>query len=205
MLELAAKVAACYLLGSISGSLLLGRMQGIDIRNHGSGNAGGTNALRTLGIWFALGVLIIDIGKGWLAAGLIGPAWGGGPTEILACGAAAVFGHCYPIYYGFRGGKGAATLVGVFAALHLPMLLPVFLIWLAVVVVSGYVGLATIVAAFAALGYFLITGRPSLSGALIFFFAMAFFTLFTHRSNVTRMLAGNESRASKLWLFKPKN
>ena len=205
MPELILKVLASYLLGSISGSLLLGRFRGVDIRQHGSGNAGGTNALRTLGVGFAIGVIVIDIGKGALAAGVIGPYNQGAPLDILLCGAAAVLGHCYPVFYNFRGGKGAATLVGVFAALHWPMLLPVFLIWLGVVVVSGYVGLATITAGFAALGYRLVTGMPALDGALWFFAAMALFTLFTHRSNVARMIAGNENRAGRVWLFKPRS
>ncbi|MEM1262825.1 MAG: glycerol-3-phosphate 1-O-acyltransferase PlsY [Pseudomonadota bacterium] len=204
MLELIAKVVIAYLVGSISGSLLLGRLKGIDIREHGSGNAGGTNAMRTLGVAFAIGVIIIDIGKGWLAGAVIGPYNAGDARDIFLCGAAAVIGHCYPIYHGFRGGKGAATLVGVFAAVHWPMILPVFLAWLVVVVVTGFVGLATITAGFAALVYTLVTGQPAMEGAVWFFGAMAVFVLYTHRANISRMLAGNENRASRLWLFKPR-
>jgi glycerol-3-phosphate acyltransferase PlsY len=103
-----ALLLSCYLLGSLSGSLLLGRLRGVDIRAAGSGSTGGTNALRTQGWWFALGTVAIDIGKGalaaWLArrflpAGMPG-AW------IYACAFAAVLGHVWPLFHGFRGGKG---------------------------------------------------------------------------------------------------
>src|SRR5688572_18436357 len=94
-------LVAAYLLGSLSGSLLLGRLRGVDIREHGSGNAGGTNALRTLGWRFALGTVLIDIGKGvaavWLAMAF-GPAL---PWLPYAAGFAAVLGHVWPVFHGF--------------------------------------------------------------------------------------------------------
>ena len=103
-----------YLLGSVSGSLLLGRARGVDIREHGSGNAGGTNAFRTLGWKFALGVAAIDIAKGVLATWLalrLAPV--GQPLSVsehgYAAAAIAVVGHIWPLWHGFRGGKGAAT------------------------------------------------------------------------------------------------
>src|SRR5580700_6338555 len=112
------KVILSYLLGSIVGSLLIGRLRGgVDIRKLGSGNAGGTNALRTQGKWFALWVLLIDIGKGWLAVAVIAPILIPGvdpaPADIrvwmpAACGIAVVAGHVYPLWHGFRGGKGVA-------------------------------------------------------------------------------------------------
>ena len=97
--------------------MVVGAVRHVDIRRSGSGNAGGTNAFRTQGVWFALGVVVIDIGKGALAAGLL-PHWPllGDPQSLLlqslVCGFAAVIGHCYPLWYGFRGGQGAATAVG---------------------------------------------------------------------------------------------
>src|SRR5687768_1118739 len=105
-----ALLVAAYLLGSISGSLLLGRLRGVDIRTQGSGNAGGTNALRTQGWRFALGVVLIDVGKGALAAALAGFVVPGASHSgwTLAAVFAAVAGHVWPLFHGFRGGKGAA-------------------------------------------------------------------------------------------------
>ena len=111
-------MAGRLLLGSISGSLLLGRWRGLDIRRHGSGNAGGTNALRVGGWRFALGVVVIDVGKGALAT-LLG-AWSldswavplDQNWQMASCAFAAVLGHCWPVFFGFRGGKGAGTAIG---------------------------------------------------------------------------------------------
>ena len=119
MMILLLEALAAYLLGSVSGSLVMGAFRHVDIRDSGSGNAGGTNAFRTQGLRFALGVVVIDIGKGALAAGLLpwlGEVLAGPGTQpeqtALACGFMAVVGHCYPVWHGFRGGKGAATAVG---------------------------------------------------------------------------------------------
>lgn len=122
MLELGVTTLLAYLLGSLIGSLIVGRLRGgVDIRNAGSGNPGGTNALRTQGAAFALWVVLIDAGKGWIAVAVLPdlrlPFVGIDPAIdrlwlTVACGAAVVVGHVYPVWYGFRGGKGAATLVG---------------------------------------------------------------------------------------------
>ena len=99
------KIFVSYLLGSVNGSLVLGRFIGVDIRKEGSGNAGGTNALRTHGKLFALGVMIIDIVKSVIAVAWIAPMGEPGtalPWIEVACGAAAVIGHCYPVFFGFR-------------------------------------------------------------------------------------------------------
>ncbi|MEM9058399.1 MAG: glycerol-3-phosphate acyltransferase, partial [Pseudomonadota bacterium] len=122
MLDVVFKLVLAYLLGSVSGSLVTGRFfGGVDIRRMGSGNAGGTNALRTQGPLFALLVVIIDVGKGALAAGVLpGLAlFANGPAPVAAtgwlpvgCAAAAIVGHMVPVWHGFRGGKGGATLVG---------------------------------------------------------------------------------------------
>ena len=111
-------ILAAYLLGSLSGSLLLGKLRGVDIRTQGSGNAGGTNAFRTQGAKFALGVVVVDIGKGALAAWL-GLRFAQADTAWLAyvVAFAAVIGHVWPVWHGFRGGKGAATLIGAVAVL----------------------------------------------------------------------------------------
>jgi len=199
MIDLLVKVLMAYLLGSVSGSMVLGAIRHVDIRQSGSGNAGGTNAFRTQGFWFALGVVIIDIGKGALAAWVIpGIELGalGHPLsaelQMLCCGFAAVVGHCYPVWYGFKGGKGAATAVGALAVIQPAILLPMLLAWLAVLTVTGWVGLATIVSALSMIPAFIWLGASS--ETLLFSIALAAFIMFMHRSNITNMLSGTEHR-----------
>src|SRR6202044_1581351 len=152
MLELGAKMLIAYLLGALLGSLILGRLRGVDIRSMGSGNAGATNALRTQGKMFGFLVLLIDIAKGvaavwWLPAAVL-PGVGIDPQVprewlTVACGFAVIVGHVYPVWFDFRGGKGAATVVGVVAAMDLRLLAVLLLSWFIVLLLSGYVGLAT--------------------------------------------------------------
>jgi acyl phosphate:glycerol-3-phosphate acyltransferase len=212
MLELGVKTLLAYLLGSVSGSLLVGQLRGgVDIRTLGSGNAGGTNALRTQGFSFAFWVMVIDIGKGVLAAAWL-PDVDLSVVSIdaavdrlwltVACAAAVVIGHVYPVWYGFRGGKGAATLLGVLAGLEPIALAPVLAVWLLVVMLTGYVGLATMLAVAAFPVYVAITGDESSAPLLVFGCAMALFVCYTHRSNIARMRAGSESRAQRLWLLR---
>ncbi|MEJ2534818.1 MAG: glycerol-3-phosphate 1-O-acyltransferase PlsY [Gammaproteobacteria bacterium] len=193
MIAALVEVLVAYGLGSVSGSLLLGRLRGVDIRTRGSGNAGGTNALRTLGPWFALGVVIVDVGKGALAAGLVpgllDPAT---PGWTAACGFAAVFGHCYPVWHGFRGGKGAATAIGTLGAVAPWLLLPMFITWVLVLVLTGYVGLATVLAAASLVPAAWLGGAAS--AVLAYAVALALFIAFTHRANFQRLLAGTENR-----------
>jgi len=210
--ELLSKALLSYLLGSIIGSLVVGRLRGgVDIRRQGSGNPGSTNALRTQGKAFALWVLLIDIGKGVLATSLVASAQqpgiaspdSGWPLWLgVVCGTAVMIGHLYPLWYGFRGGKGVATLVGAVLGLHPWLLVPMVLAWLATVALTGFVGLASVTGAMAlALALRLTTIEPRLPlqafGAL-----SALLILFTHRSNLARMLAGTEPRARTLWLLR---
>jgi glycerol-3-phosphate acyltransferase PlsY len=194
-------ILAAYLLGSLSGSLLLGRLRGVDIRTQGSGNAGGTNAFRTQGAKFALGVVIIDIGKGALAAWLglrfadaSNAAW-----LAYATAFAAALGHVWPLWHGFRGGKGAATVVGGIAVLW-PMAIPVLLaVWLGTLILTGYVGLSTILTGLAVAILALATQADA--PRLAFAVAIALLLLFTHRANVARLRAGTESRFEKIRLL----
>ena len=159
MLELGLKVLIAYVLGSIVGALAVGQLRGVDIRTMGSGNAGGTNALRTQGFGFAAATVIIDVGKGWMAAGCCrGLTIPGVVTDpvvsrdwlAVSCAAAAVVGHIWPLWHDFRGGKGGATFAGALLALA-PMLLVVAVgAWLFVAMLTGFVGLATVMAAGAA-------------------------------------------------------
>jgi glycerol-3-phosphate acyltransferase PlsY len=211
LLDFATKVLIAYLLGSLLGSLIIGKVRGgVDIRTLGSGNAGGTNALRTQGPWFALGVMVIDVGKGWFAAALL-PVLFQISTDRdatlvtwlpIACAAAVVIGHVYPIWFGFRGGKGAATLIGVVLGLNPLAAVPTMIVWLLVLMLSGYVGLATMIAALAFPIYakWIIHSDPLLE----FGIAMAFFVVFTHRGNIARMRRGTENRANRIWLLRPR-
>jgi glycerol-3-phosphate acyltransferase PlsY len=203
MIDLIVKILFAYLLGSVSGSMVMGAFRHVDIRKSGSGNAGGTNAFRTQGFWFALVVVIIDIGKGALAAGLlpyVELAALGEPLPIelqmLACGFAAVVGHCYPVWYGFKGGKGAATAVGALAVIEPAVLLPMILLWLLVLVLTGWVGLATMLAAVALVPVFLWLGASA--AQLWFGMLLAVFIVFTHRSNITNMLNGSEYKFQRI-------
>ncbi|MCE5233624.1 MAG: glycerol-3-phosphate 1-O-acyltransferase PlsY [Mizugakiibacter sp.] len=194
-----AKLLLAYLLGSLSGSLLLGRLRGVDIRTQGSGNAGGTNALRTQGWRFALGVAAIDVGKGALAAWLglaLWPAASALPTPVqaLACVFAAALGHIYPALFGFRGGKGAATLIGGVAVLLPVALAPLLALWLLVLLSTGYVGLATICAGLALPLAALLAPAPLRNAFALFGVAAALLLLWTHRGNLARLRAGREHR-----------
>ena len=196
-----ALILAAYLLGSLSGSLLLGKLRGVDIRTQGSGNAGGTNAFRTQGAKFALGVVAIDIGKGALAAWLGLRFADGGNAAWLpyATAFAAALGHVWPLWHGFRGGKGAATVVGGVLVLW-PAAVPLLLaVWLGVLVLTGYVGLSTMLAGISIAA--LALAKHAEQPRLVFAVAAALLLLFTHRANLARLFAGTESRFEKARLL----
>jgi glycerol-3-phosphate acyltransferase PlsY len=203
VLELGLKILASYLLGAVNGSLLIGRLRGgIDIRKLGSGNAGATNALRTQGIWFALPAIAIDFCKGMIPVmffpmlALPGVGLDAAVDRewlAVACGAAAVVGHCYPLWHRFSGGKGAATMAGVLFAIAPKMLLVVVSVWGVVILLTGYVGLATMTAGLSLPIALMITGDARLSSPFfILSIAAAAFIIFTHRVNIVRMRAGTE-------------
>lgn len=212
MLELASKILLCYLIGSIMGSLLVGRLKGgVDIRTMGSGNAGGTNALRTQGVVFALMVIVVDIGKGVIAAAVVpGLSLPGVPADpllsestlLLACSAAAVVGHLWPIWHRFRGGKGAATVLGTLIVIVPAMVLPLLLLWAWALALFGYVGLATMVAGAGAPLYMALMHLPHDQDVFFYCLAMSLLLIFSHRSNISRMLKGTESRNKRLMLFR---
>jgi glycerol-3-phosphate acyltransferase PlsY len=212
MLELGVKLLIAYLLGTLLGSLILGRLRGIDIRSMGSGNAGATNAMRTQGKLFGFLVLAIDIAKGmvavwWLPSAVL-PGIGidsGISREWLtaACGFAVIVGHVYPVWFAFRGGKGAATVIGVLAAMDLRLLLPMLLSWIIVLLLSGYVGLATMLST-VVLAVTVVVLQPNNVPLCSFCAVVAVFVIFTHRSNIARMRAGKENRVRRLWLFRPR-
>ena len=211
-MELIIKIILSYLLGSFSGSMILGKFKGVDIREMGSGNAGSTNALRTMGLIFAIGTILIDIFKGYIAVTIL-PFLKLGNTPIIntidletllvICGIGAIIGHVYPIYYKFRGGKGAGTVIGILIALF-PISLSICLpIWLVVLILSGYVGLSTIIAGIVlpiCTTIFYTNGLYSPFG--FFSIIISLFIIYTHRSNIYRMIAKSEHRFEKIMIFK---
>lgn len=214
MLELGVKFLISYFIGSLMGALVVGRLRGgVDIRTMGSGNAGGTNALRTQGVLFALGVVIIDIGKGYIGAGIVPgldipfvPADPAISREwlTLCCAAAAVFGHVWPAYHNFEGGKGAATLVGTFIVLDPGLILPMILVWAWVLVLSGYVGLATMLTAVSVPTWIGFTRLPDDQPLFVYAVVMAAFVVIWHRANIQRMREGTEHRNTRLMVLSRK-
>ena len=212
MFELFTKVVLAYGLGTAMGGFIVGRLRGgIDLRLQGSGNVGATNALRTQGGLFALLVLLIDAGKGALAATLLPPlpwplpgglALGRGALPY-ACGVAAALGHVYPVWFGFRGGKGAATLAGIFAALLTAALPWMILAFLLVLVLTGYAGLSTVTAAITALLYVTCFDPQGLfSPAGLFTLTMTLLVVFTHRENLLRVWQGRERRFERAMVLR---
>jgi glycerol-3-phosphate acyltransferase PlsY len=209
--ELLVKAVLSYLLGSIVGSLLVGRLRGgVDIRRLGSGNAGATNALRTQSRLFAFWVLLIDIGKGWVATKLLAEAQIPGiappPVQwsvwaVAICGVAVILGHIYPLWHGFRGGKGVATVVGAVLGAAPALIVPMLVVWLLAVIVFGFVGLASILGALTFAVAAGVSDVPPRMPMLVFAVLSALLIIFTHRGNVARMLAGTEPRARRLWLL----
>jgi len=212
MLELGLKTLLSYLIGSLNGSLLLGKLTGgPDVRTVGSGNAGGTNALRARGRWFALGVVIIDVGKGYLCVWLLPDMTLPGVTAdgsvssewlALACAGAAVVGHCYPLWFGFAGGKGGATAIGALLALAPALLVPALLVWLLVAVMTGFVGLSTMMAAAVLPVYVAMMGLDGQRELFLFLLLLALFIFYTHRSNIQRMLRREEHRMAGMMILR---
>jgi acyl phosphate:glycerol-3-phosphate acyltransferase len=152
--------------------------------------------------------LLIDAGKGVLAVlGVPAAPWPSADPLVsrewltLACALAVIVGHVYPVWFSFRGGKGVATMIGVIGALEPRLLIPVSIAWLAVLVLTGYVGLASMVAG-AALVAFVYATEPGNVALLTFCAAIELFVIFTHRTNIARMASGKEHRVQKLWLFR---
>lgn len=187
-------ILAAYLIGAIPTSYIVGRMtRGIDLRQHGSGNLGATNTYRVLGWRAATPVFIVDIFKGFAPAWFF-PAWDGRaePEWALAYGAAAIVGHMFSVYVNFKGGKGVATSAGVFLALAPAAVGVALLIWLTILWLSGYVSLASIVAA--AMLPILIYFFQAPTSTLALASALSLLVLYGHRANMRRLLKGEEHR-----------
>ena len=211
-MEIFFKLLLCYLLGSVSGSILLGKFKGIDIREMGSGNAGGTNTFRIIGPLSALIVTMFDILKGYIAVKYI-PLFllkninqNEYNLAIILIAFVCILGHVYPLYFQFKGGKGVGTLLGT-----LPIILGweytaiCLVIWIVTLLLSGFVGLSSIIAGISLpIQYFYTESEYlslNISPASIYCISITLFIIFTHRGNIKRMWEGNENRFDKLRIF----
>jgi glycerol-3-phosphate acyltransferase PlsY len=199
-----------YFCGSIPTAVWIGQaFYGVDVREYGSGNAGATNTFRVLGKKAGIPVMLIDILKGWTATNLayfIGVSTTGAYNSVsytnyaLALGVAAVMGHLFPIFAGFRGGKGVATLFGMILAIHLHAALLCVGVFIIVLLITKYVSLSSITAGFVyTIGVTFIF--PSNRSIVIYGMCIFILILVTHQKNIERLLKRKES---KVHLFKRK-
>lgn len=192
-----------YLLGSIPTAVWFGkRFYGIDVREHGSGNAGATNTLRVLGNKAGFTVLIIDALKGYAAASLVFAMQEiehGSNTWLvyqIIYGALAVIGHIYPVFAGFKGGKGIATLLGIVIAINYQLALLCFIVFVAVVLITRYISLGSMLSALVspAIAYY-IQGKQ-ITALFYFCIVVSVLVVYTHRTNIKRLQNGSENRFS---------
>jgi len=192
-------LSTCYLLGSIPFGLLISRARGVDIRTKGSGNIGATNVFRMVGKKWGLLCFVLDFAKGAVAAGLIPLIFQGllsgdaTPNLPLIAGAAAILGHNFPVWLKFKGGKGIATSGGVIAVAAPWAMLAGFGTWVVVMLLSRIVSLASILAALAVgiAGWMVYRDNPVVVGVLT---ALAVVAVWRHRSNIQRLIKGEEHR-----------
>lgn len=193
-------LAAAYLLGAVPFGLLIGRLKGIDIRQHGSGNIGATNVLRVLGKPLGITTFVLDALKGFVPSFFF-PAWFGAAMEpgviSVLCGAAAILGHNFPVFLGFKGGKGIATSAGVLIGIAPLAALAGVIAWVAVFFTSRYVSLASILAAAAVIAagwWFYRDGHLILPVVLT---VLGLLAILRHKANIQRLLNGTENRFVK--------
>lgn len=187
-------LAAAYLLGATPTSYVAGRLaKGIDLREHGSKNLGATNVYRLLGWRWAIPVGVVDIAKGAVPVAVFGPWAQGAPGFPVFLGLAAVLGHIFSPYVGFKGGKGVATAAGMFLALAPLAVLIALPVWGACLWGSGYVSLSSIIVAAVFPVLVLVTPHRG-SPAVIASIGLALLIIYSHRANIRRLLAGTENR-----------
>ncbi|MEH7124900.1 MULTISPECIES: glycerol-3-phosphate 1-O-acyltransferase PlsY [unclassified Bacillus (in: firmicutes)] len=187
-------IVLAYLLGSIPSGLIIGKVfYGVDIRQHGSGNLGGTNTFRTLGVKAGMAVTIADILKGTAAVLLL--LFIDGDIHPLIAGIFAVIGHMYPIFAGFKGGKAVATSGGILLGYAPPMFIIMLLVFFICLYITKYVSLASMLAAIAAVIYACVIWDPPL---IIVVSLLAFFVIYRHRANIKRIM--NKSEPKIKWL-----
>ncbi len=208
MTTLLAVLLLAYLLGSIPTSLVVGRLvAGVDIRRHGSGNAGATNVYRVVGLGPAVVVILVDVGKGLAAAVLATRLELGAPAPVsdvllqLFAGGAAVLGHVFTVFAGFRGGKGVATIVGALVVVAPKAIAITLGVWIILLLTVRIMSVASMSAALALpLASWLWEREPdgsATTGLLVFTLCLALFIFFTHRTNIGRLVRGEEPRLGR--------
>jgi glycerol-3-phosphate acyltransferase PlsY len=184
-------LALGYLLGSIPFGLVLTRLAGLgDVRRIGSGSIGATNVLRTGNKALAALTLLLDLAKG-VAACLIGAVWG--PVAMLAAAGAVILGHMFPVWLGFRGGKGVATALGVLIAIAWPLAIAAAVLWLLIAIAFQYSSLAALVAAVVSAIAAAFMFEPARAGLIA---GIALLIVLRHHENIRRLLDGSEGRIS---------
>ncbi|MDA3822860.1 MAG: glycerol-3-phosphate 1-O-acyltransferase PlsY [Bacteroidales bacterium] len=199
-----------YLIGSIPTSVWVGKIfHGIDVRNHGSGNAGATNVMRVLGVKTGVPVLLFDMFKGWAAVFLVtaqdvvskqDELW---MLISISLGVMAVIGHIFPVFAGFRGGNGVATIAGVCFSLHPLGTASALVVFIVVLLIWKYVSLGSICAGISFPFFMILIYKSSFISLWIFSIVAAILLTITHRKNIERLLKGEENKAS--FLFKKGN
>ena len=205
-------IICAYLLGSIPSAVWIGKMtKRVDVREHGSKNAGATNTMRVLGVKIGIPVLLIDVFKGFAAVklALLSPLFVPGTNPFvtfqIGLGAAAVLGHVFPVFAGFRGGKGVATIVGLLLALHWPATLVAIVVFLISLFISKYVSLSSLLMGLSfpvSVIFVFKTYQNTCTSLEIFSIVVCVLLFITHRKNIYRLLKGNENKAT--FLFKKK-
>jgi glycerol-3-phosphate acyltransferase PlsY len=195
MLEAALALLASYLLGAIPTSHLVSRLFAkIDLREHGSGNLGATNLYRVLGGKYAIPVALFDIAKGAIPVLVFAPRVAGSELFAVACGVAAILGHVFSVFVGFKGGKGVATAAGVMLGLTPLALAVAAAVWAVLVLLTGYVSLGSIAAAAVLPVAVYLLERPTTAELLWIDVGVAAGVIFLHRRNIQRLIKGTENR-----------
>jgi len=197
-----------YLLGSVASAVWIGKIfYNLDIREYGSGNSGATNAFRVLGKKAGAAVLLMDSSKGWLSVNIaqllysfqLSPYLPGSPHYVdlqLALGVAALIGHIFPIYVGFRGGKGIATLLGMILAIHPIGAIASLGVFVLTLLISRYVSLSSIIASCSFPLVIILVYQETIPSLVMFSLSIAILVLITHQKNIERLIRKEESRAN---------
>jgi len=192
-----------YLLGSVPSAVWVGRVfYDTDVREYGSGNAGATNTFRVLGVRAGIPVLLMDMMKGFIAVQIavwLGMYLPGTQQQInfkLALGVSALIGHIFPVYVGFRGGKGVASLLGVLIAVQPPAALICAGVFLLTFLLSRFVSLSSMMAALSYPCIIMFVYKETIPTVNIFALAVAILVITTHQKNIERLLKGTESKVS---------
>lgn len=194
-------LCVAYFLGSIPTAVWLSRaLYGFDIRNHGSGNSGATNTFRVLGKKAGIFVLTVDSLKGWVAVML--PVWifenPSSPVLFenfrVMCGAASIVGHIFPVFAGFRGGKGVATLLGIATGMQPMGAIICIALFLIILLLTKYVSLGSILSSICYALFILLIQRATHDATIIFALSIPILVILTHTKNIRRLMAGSENR-----------